>query len=112
MGTTEAKINEDIRALKDDVHRLRGDVVGIAHSVKSRSRNAVMDSSERVRGMMSELQERARQRLREGSDVLKDRGHDVADRWRGNIERRPLTSLLATFAVGMMVGFLIMWRRD
>jgi ElaB/YqjD/DUF883 family membrane-anchored ribosome-binding protein len=112
METTEAKVNEDVRALKDDVHRLRGDVVGMIHSVKSHSRNTVMESSERVRGMMSELQDRARQRLREGSDVVRDRGRDVADRWRGSVERRPMTSLMATFVVGMIVGFLIMWRRD
>jgi ElaB/YqjD/DUF883 family membrane-anchored ribosome-binding protein len=61
--------------------------------------------------MMTDLQGRARQRLREGSEALKDRGHDVVDRYRGHMQDRPLTTLAVAFVLGVTVALVFLRRR-
>jgi ElaB/YqjD/DUF883 family membrane-anchored ribosome-binding protein len=104
MKTSNVQVNEDVEALRHDVHRLREDLVRTVNSLRLRGRNTVMDTRDRMRNMMTDLQDRARERLRAGSDVLKDRGHDLVDRYRGRLQRRPLTTVLAAFAIGMAVA--------
>lgn len=112
MKTSNVQVNEDVEALRHDVHRLRDDLVQTVNSLRFRGRNTVMDSRDRMRNMMSDLQDRARERLREGSSVVRDRGHDLADRYRGRLQRRPLTTLLAVFAIGVVVTLALLHRRD
>ena len=112
MKTSDVQVNEDVAALRSDVRRLREDLVQTVNSLRYRGRNTVMDSRDRMRNMMTDLQERARERLREGSDVLKDRGHDMVDRYRDRLQRRPVTALLAGFAIGLVVALALLRRRD
>ena len=55
MEVSKPKVNADIQVLKSDVRRLRDDVVGIVHSAKSRSKDTVMETGDRIRGMMTDL---------------------------------------------------------
>ena len=48
METSEPKVNEDIEILKSDVRRLRDRVVGMARSAKSRSKDTVMETGDRI----------------------------------------------------------------
>jgi ElaB/YqjD/DUF883 family membrane-anchored ribosome-binding protein len=112
METSNMQVNEDVEALRNDVHRLREDLVQTVNSLKFRGRNTVMDTRNRMRNMMTDLQDRARERLRAGSSVLKDRGHDVADRYRDRLQRRPLSAVLVAFAVGVVVALVFRRRRD
>jgi ElaB/YqjD/DUF883 family membrane-anchored ribosome-binding protein len=112
METTNSKtVNEDIEALKSDVRRLRDDVAGIVHSAKSRSKDTVMETGSRVREMMADLQGKAKEQFRDKSAAMKDRGHETVENWRGGIERRPLTSLVIAFAVGLVFALSFARRR-
>jgi ElaB/YqjD/DUF883 family membrane-anchored ribosome-binding protein len=114
METTKAKIkvDEDIDAVKGDVRRLRDDLTRTVRSVKSRGRNMAMDTRNRIRGIMGGLQDRARQQVRAGSDVIKDRSSDMMEHWRGGITHRPMTSILVAFTIGAVVAFLVRRVRD
>lgn len=112
MQTTKAKIDEDIDTVKGDVRRLRDDLTRTVRSVKYRGRDMAMDTRNRIRGIMWGLQDRARQQVRAGSDVIRDRSSDVIDRWRGGITHRPLTSILAAFTIGAIVAFFVRRARD
>jgi ElaB/YqjD/DUF883 family membrane-anchored ribosome-binding protein len=112
METSNVQVNQDVKALRNDVHRLREDLVQTVNSFRYRGRNTVMDTRDRMRNMMTDLQDRARERLREGSSVLKDRGHDMVDRYRDRLQRRPVTAILAAFAVGVVVAAVLLRRRD
>jgi ElaB/YqjD/DUF883 family membrane-anchored ribosome-binding protein len=119
METSKPKVNEDVEILKQDVLRLRDDVVGIVHSAKSRSKDTVMETGNRIRGMMTDLGgkaaefgSRAKGQVLEKTGALKDRGYEAVENWRGNIEHRPVTSLLIAFAAGLIFATLITRRRS
>jgi hypothetical protein len=42
--------------------------------------------------------------------MLKERGHNAVDTWRGGVERRPMTSIAIAFAVGMVFASLTRWK--
>ncbi len=118
METSKPKVNEDIEILKHDVRRLRDDVVGIVHSAKSRSKDTVMETGDRIRGMMTDLGgkaadlgSKAKDQVLDKTEVLKDRGYEVVENWRGSIEHRPMTSLLVAFAAGLVFAMFITRRR-
>ncbi|MCL5280223.1 MAG: hypothetical protein M1376_09990 [Planctomycetes bacterium] len=118
METSKPKVNEDIEILKSDVRRLRADVVGIVHSAKSRSKDTVMETSDRIRGMMTDLGgkaadigSKAKEQVLDRTEALKDRGYEVVENWRGGIEHRPVTSLLVAFAAGLVFAMFITRRR-
>lgn len=119
METSEPKVNEDIEILKNDVRRLRDDVAGIVRSAKSRGKDTVMETGNRIRGMMTdlggraaELGSRAKEQVLDKTGALKDRGYEAVENWRGSIEHRPVTSLLVAFAAGLVFAALITRRRS
>ena len=111
METSRPKVNEDIQVLRTDVRRLRDDVVGIAHSAKSRSKDTVVETADRIRGMMTDLGGKAKEQVLDKTEALKDRGYEAVENWRGRIEHRPVTSLLIAFASGLVFAFFITRRR-
>ena len=111
MKTNSPKVNADMEVLKSDVHRLRDDVVGVMHSAKSRSRDTVMETGDRIKGMMADLGGKAKEQFRDKSEALKDRGHETMENWRGSIEDRPMTSLIIAFAAGFIFALFFARRR-
>jgi ElaB/YqjD/DUF883 family membrane-anchored ribosome-binding protein len=107
MESTKEQVNEDIEAVKSDVHKVREDVAGMVQSAKSRSKGTTMEMGDRIRGMMSDLRCRATDEVRSRSGALKDRGYETMENWRGGIERRPFTSLLVAFAAGFVIAAFI-----
>jgi ElaB/YqjD/DUF883 family membrane-anchored ribosome-binding protein len=111
MNTGKQQVNEDIRILHNDVHRLREDLAGLLRSAKSCSKDTVMETGNRIRGIMTDLGSKAKERLSDKSEALKDRGHEAVETWRGGIEHRPMTSLLIAFAAGAVFAFFVSRRR-
>jgi ElaB/YqjD/DUF883 family membrane-anchored ribosome-binding protein len=119
METSKPKVNEDIEILKSDVRRLRERVVGIVHSAKSRSKDTVMETGDRIRGMMTDLGgkasdfgSKAKEQVLDKTEALRDRGYEAVENWRGSIEHRPVTSLLIAFAAGLVFAMFITRRRS
>lgn len=71
-----------------------------------------MRSRNRLRETMAELEGRAKERLRDTSDVLRDRGHGAINSWRREVEHRPMASLAIAFAAGLLFASLLerKWR--
>ncbi len=118
METNKPKVNEDIEILKTDVRRLREDVVGIIHSAKSRGKDTVMETGDRIRGMMTDfgskaadLGNKAKDQVLDKTEALRDRGYEAVENWRGSIEHRPVTSLLIAFATGLVFAMFITRKR-
>jgi ElaB/YqjD/DUF883 family membrane-anchored ribosome-binding protein len=111
MEISKPKVNEDIQVLKSDVRRLRDDVVGMIHSAKSRSKDTVMETGDRIRGMMTDLGGKAKEQVLDKTEALRDRGYEAVENWRGSIEHRPVTSLLIAFAAGLFFAFFITRKR-
>jgi ElaB/YqjD/DUF883 family membrane-anchored ribosome-binding protein len=107
METASEQVNKDIAAVKGDARRVRDDVAGMLHSARSRGKDKTMEMGDRIRGMMSDLRSKATDRVRSRSEALKDRGYETMENWRGSIERRPITSLLVSFAAGFVIASFI-----
>jgi ElaB/YqjD/DUF883 family membrane-anchored ribosome-binding protein len=119
MKTTETQVNEGIEELKSDARRVRDDMVRLVQSAKSRSRMTIMQTGDRIRDMMTDLRDKAKEQfhdksdaLRDKSEVWKDRGRETVENWRGGIEGRPMTSLAIAFVAGLVLGTVIAHRRD
>jgi ElaB/YqjD/DUF883 family membrane-anchored ribosome-binding protein len=107
METASEQVNKDIAAVKGDARRVRDDVAGMLHSARSRGKDKTLEMGDRIRGMLSDLRRTATDRVRSRSEALKDRGYETMENWRGSIERRPITSLLVSFAAGFVIASFI-----
>jgi ElaB/YqjD/DUF883 family membrane-anchored ribosome-binding protein len=110
--TMETTVNQDVRALKADVQKLRKDMAAILDSAVSSSRDAIMRSRHRLREAIAELEGRAKDRLRDTSDTWKERGSARMDTWRGRVEGRPMTAVTIAFVAGLVFASILArrWR--
>ena len=87
---------EELESLKKDIERLRGDLKDLAKA-------AVSD--------ISDAEEGAENGIRRAYSAVRDGGETVLRKSREQVQLRPLTSVLAAFAVGVLVGKLLDSRR-
>lgn len=104
MKTTSTRINEDIAALMSDLCRLHADLAELPNRIRSYGRKMIMRSRERLRAAVVGLEGRAKDRVRDTSGVLKDHGYHAVDKWRSEVERRPLASIAVAFAAGWLLA--------
>ena len=83
---------EELQALKDDIERLRADLRELAKAAASD---------------MTDAQERAQGRVRQAYDAVREGGESVLRKSREHVQRRPLTTVVAAFAIGVLVGKLL-----
>lgn len=83
---------EELQALKDDIERMRADLRDLA-------KTAVGD--------VAAAEERAEGRLRQAYDAVREGGETVLRKSREQVQRRPLTTVIAAFAIGVLVGKLL-----
>lgn len=112
MKTVESRVDRDIEALKRDVRKVCEDLADTVSSVARHSRDMIMRNRNRLRETIAELEGRAKERLRDTSDVLKDRGRGAISSCRGGVGHRPITSVAIAFAAGLLFASLIgrRWR--
>lgn len=107
MKTADARVNEDIEALKRDLCRLGADLREVPSRIRGYSRSRIMRSRQRLRDRIMGIEDRAKDHIRGTSAALRDEGHYVADTWRGGIEHRPITSMAIAFAAGVLFASLV-----
>ena len=110
--TANVRLKEDIAALKGDAVLLGRDLAEMSGRLRLCSKDMIMRSRERLHSIMSGLQDRARERVRDTSGTLKEHGHTMVDGCRGSIERRPISSIAIAFVTGLLVASLVerRWR--
>ncbi len=110
--TTKESVNQDVENLKSDVSRLRNDVAGILSSAVSSGKGAVMRSRDRLREAIADLEGKAKDRLRDTSGTLRERGSEKMDNWRARVEDRPVTAVTIAFVAGMVFASILTrrWR--
>ena len=63
-----------------------------------------MRGRQRVRSTMTHAGERARMRFHDTSGAMRERGHHAMDAARSRVGHRPLASVAAAFAAGVVVA--------
>lgn len=89
MATPE---KEGTDALRADVERLRADIATITETLK---------------GMAGAEWSEATERLRRATESARHEGEHLAKAAMRRVEERPLTSVLAGFVVGLLLGLLV-----
>jgi ElaB/YqjD/DUF883 family membrane-anchored ribosome-binding protein len=110
METKDTRVNDDIAALMGDLRRLREDFAEWPNRIRACCRDIAMRSRERLRTVVSGFQDRAKDRVRDTSGMLRDHGYQAVDTWRGAVANRPIVSVAAAFAAGWLLGMAVEHR--
>ncbi|MCL2701784.1 MAG: hypothetical protein FWE88_08860 [Phycisphaerae bacterium] len=103
----EREIQAELDALREDLSVLRRDLGELLKAVTS-------SGKEHAVGMAHKVQEEARHRMEQVKDAFgsaRDTGQKLCKQAHRTLGNRPVTSMLAAFAVGMVIGRLINGRR-
>jgi ElaB/YqjD/DUF883 family membrane-anchored ribosome-binding protein len=111
---TTREVRRDIAGLKKDLDRLQQDLKQITRRGGSAAKHVGADAFESVKGaaagVLEEGGERMRSVMHDAQDVVKDRGHDVYEGVKDQIEEKPLAAALMTMGVGFALGILLARR--
>jgi ElaB/YqjD/DUF883 family membrane-anchored ribosome-binding protein len=92
---TSHDIDGDLGAVKDDLAKLRADIVQLSTALKEITSQTVHERLSTLQGEFGRM-----------TDDAKARGRKQMDELAGQIEEQPLTSVLIAFGVGLLVGRL------
>jgi ElaB/YqjD/DUF883 family membrane-anchored ribosome-binding protein len=96
-------IGDQVEDLRDDLGRLRADVGEMLQALIQGGRGSAGELSDKV----SKTAERWLGNLRQGFGQAGEKGKDALSGVHGQIEERPVASLLVAFAVGIFLGRLL-----
>ena len=96
MADSEAKVQEDIRVLREQFEQMQKDLGALTGTLGRLADDAGDEARERLRGAAEEMRAEARQAQAAVSS---------------EIEQRPFTSVLVALVVGLMLGALFSSRR-
>jgi ElaB/YqjD/DUF883 family membrane-anchored ribosome-binding protein len=99
----EANVHDEIEALRENFNRLQADFQSLTKTIGEISRNHVENGIESVKQTGNRAAERMRAAASEANS-FKDAGIAAAER---QVIDHPVTSLLAAFATGLVVGKLV-----
>ncbi len=99
----DQRIEDEINALKADMASLRSDIAALTGVMKE-------DTSSRMAGMRSTMDEQLRLRRQELRDLLdraRDRSRRTVDDFEESIGEHPFGSIAAAAGVGFIIGRLL-----
>lgn len=99
--------NKEAETLRDDIQKLRDDLASMLSSMSSYSRDKLAETRVRLSAAKESLEGRARDRLQNASQMMRERSHQAMRASRGTIEHRPLTSLAVAFVAGVIIATLL-----
>jgi ElaB/YqjD/DUF883 family membrane-anchored ribosome-binding protein len=92
---TTHDIEGEFGAVKDDLAKLRADIANLSATLKSLTAETVHDRIDSLKGRVDGLAHDA-----------KDQGRQALDDLAEHIEKRPVSSVLVAFGVGILLGRL------
>jgi ElaB/YqjD/DUF883 family membrane-anchored ribosome-binding protein len=111
---TTREVRHEIATLKRDLDRLQDELRHISRRGGSAARQVTSDAVQNVKGaaahVLEEGTDRARALMHDAGDLVRDKGQDVAEGMKHQIEERPFVSVLLTLGVGFALGMLLMRR--
>ena len=90
------QINKEVDQLKSDIAALRADMSSLIKTLKE----AGIDQGR-------EYYDRASERVQQAGDTVRNRASDAYGAVGKEVEEHPLTSVLAAFGTGFVVGMLL-----
>ncbi|AQT67702.1 hypothetical protein STSP2_00850 [Anaerohalosphaera lusitana] len=108
MATERTKeINREVEQLKNDIRKLRSDLTEMLGSVGGYSQEKVMRSRNKLKEAMADLEGRTKERFDHAQKAVREHGDEALNTSRKYIEKKPLASVLISFAVGIVVAGIL-----
>lgn len=95
-------LKKEIESLKEDLASVRGDLSRLREAGTAAAEDAVGSVRERLEQETSRLLER----LQGAAEEAGGRGRRVIDGVEHELEERPMTTLLSSFGIGVLVGWI------
>ena len=89
-------VDKEMNQLRSDVAELREDMAALVKTMK----DAGVEQGHH-------FYDRAQERARETGEAVRERAHEAYNAVGREVEERPLTSVLAAFGTGFVVGMLL-----
>ncbi len=98
----EDALRKELDSLKADLQQLRKDVGGLADAVRETAAARAAQTKARAAEELKEAREAVARRLQDATEA----GRKAAETVEGQIREHPLSSLLAAFGFGLIIGLL------
>lgn len=99
----EHDLHKDFDALKKDFEQLRKDLKDLSKA----GGDAANDVVDTARKKLEAEADKLMASLRDASGEAKKRGNQAVQEVEGYVEDRPFSSVIATFGIGFVIGWLI-----
>jgi ElaB/YqjD/DUF883 family membrane-anchored ribosome-binding protein len=99
--------NGEFEAVVQDVKNLKHDGAALAGAMKDKAAESVHDASDAVHGTLGRIEDTV-------SDIWSALSKSTTQSYEAverNVEKRPITSILAAFAAGAAIGWVLDRRR-
>jgi len=103
----DAVKSKELQAIKDDIDSLRSDLRSLMKTAKGEGRGRLEDIRDLLMEASRDLEARAEEQLRQAMGVARERGEEAVERSREEISKRPLTMVLSSMAIGLVLGALL-----
>ena len=107
MAAANRNLEEEFDALKAGLDTLRNDISSRVNSFGDAATDEVRTRGRRARAAVERVSNRAGEVWDDATNEASRRGHEGAAALGQQIEERPFISVLAAFAIGVMIGRLI-----
>jgi ElaB/YqjD/DUF883 family membrane-anchored ribosome-binding protein len=100
-------MTQDTETLKADIEKLRNDLGEMLGSIGTYSKEKIMDTQNRLRTAVEDIQGRTKARLHSTSQIVREKGQMAMEKSRKGIEHRPLTAMAVAFCSGMALASIL-----
>jgi ElaB/YqjD/DUF883 family membrane-anchored ribosome-binding protein len=96
-----------VETLRDDIQKLTEDFRGILYSAGEQGKEKITNGSKRLGSALRTLGESAKSGVNNTYERISDQSKEAVEKSRKTIVSRPIASVLAALAAGLVVGMVI-----
>ncbi|OZB37805.1 MAG: hypothetical protein B7X35_02330 [Halothiobacillus sp. 14-56-357] len=104
--TLSATGNEELAAIKQDMHQLKADLAELLTAMKTRGQNKAEALGQDAINTLHDAIDTLNQRVNAAKEGVSEKTRATVDQAEQVIERHPVASLLAAFGIGFVLAKL------
>lgn len=97
----------DVEKLKKDLSKFHDDIGATLSDVGSYSHEKVLHTCDKLKNTISEFEGIAADKCGRANEALHEKGEMLVHESRDAISKRPLTTVVAAFAAGLLTAYLL-----
>jgi ElaB/YqjD/DUF883 family membrane-anchored ribosome-binding protein len=109
-GTMETRSDITMQDIKRDIDDLRNDLKALMRSKREARSEKISEAKSRLWETAQNIESRTEEQIRDAYNSLRHQGTKALEMSREHVEKRPVSSLLWSFGIGMVMGRLLLRR--